>query len=280
MYNTFAVLEYYGLASCPSGPNVKVLCPFHSERNPSMSVSVDGLVYCFGCGFKGDIVDVVAKLEGINRLKALAFVMKFGNAEPMLNVKRKSTYGAWVEYCSLPKPQWTDDDYMIRVRKFSVQTLDYFGVKVDPHSSYSVVIPVWDNWRFMGTVKRRTDGVEEKKYLYNPGFRRAITLAGFYVGSPVMVVEGILDMMKAWEYGIKNVVAILGWKITEQQARKLGDALVIDALDNTETGEKGGRVLRRYFNTLRFRYPPHRKDIAEMTAFEFTKAFMETLEEV
>lgn len=279
MYNVLAVLEYYGLSNYVAGPNVKILCPFHPERNPSMSVSMDGLVYCFGCGFKGDIVDVVAKLEGINRLKALAFVMKFGHVEPVVNLNRKSVYGAWVEYCSLPMPDWTRENYMTNVRNFSCETLDYFGVRIDPYSIYSVVIPIWDNWRFKGTVKRRTDDVEEKKYLYNPGFRRSITLAGFYVGSPVMIVEGILDMMKAWEYGVKNVVAILGWKITEQQVHKLGDVLVIDALDNTETGEKGGKVLKRYFRTLRFKYPPHRKDIAEMTAFEFIKSFMETLKE-
>jgi len=45
----------------------KVLCPFHSERTPSMQLYEDGSFYCFGrgCGRGGTLIDFAAHLWGI-----------------------------------------------------------------------------------------------------------------------------------------------------------------------------------------------------------------------
>ena len=36
-------------------------CPFHDDRTPSLKLNPE-FFYCFGCGTKGDVVDLVAKL--------------------------------------------------------------------------------------------------------------------------------------------------------------------------------------------------------------------------
>ena len=36
-------------------------CPFHDDRTPSLKLNPE-FFYCFGCGAKGDVVDLVAKL--------------------------------------------------------------------------------------------------------------------------------------------------------------------------------------------------------------------------
>jgi DNA primase len=42
------------------------LCPFHSERSPSFTVSEDkGFFHCFGCGAHGDVVGFVMRSEGL-----------------------------------------------------------------------------------------------------------------------------------------------------------------------------------------------------------------------
>lgn len=42
------------------------LCPFHEDRNPSFSVFPDsGRYKCFSCGESGDVIDFVARIEGI-----------------------------------------------------------------------------------------------------------------------------------------------------------------------------------------------------------------------
>ena len=46
-----------------------VCCPFHSDSHPSMKLN-DNYYYCFGCGATGDVVDLTAKLFGLNPRQA------------------------------------------------------------------------------------------------------------------------------------------------------------------------------------------------------------------
>ena len=53
------------------------LCPFHEDKNPSFSINIEtGKYHCFGCGEKGDIINLYARLnnttdaEAIKELKA------------------------------------------------------------------------------------------------------------------------------------------------------------------------------------------------------------------
>ncbi len=43
------------------------LCPFHSEKTPSFTVSDEkGFYHCFGCGAHGDVIGFVAQTEGLS----------------------------------------------------------------------------------------------------------------------------------------------------------------------------------------------------------------------
>lgn len=50
----------------PVGRNqIKILCPFHPEKTPSLSINVaDGKWQCFGCGAKGNTLEFLVRLEG------------------------------------------------------------------------------------------------------------------------------------------------------------------------------------------------------------------------
>ena len=44
----------------------KALCPFHEDKNPSLKVNTDKNIYhCFVCGAKGNILDFVMAMDGI-----------------------------------------------------------------------------------------------------------------------------------------------------------------------------------------------------------------------
>ena len=43
------------------------LCPFHTEKSPSLSVNAElGLYYCFGCGAKGDAISFVREMDHLD----------------------------------------------------------------------------------------------------------------------------------------------------------------------------------------------------------------------
>ncbi|MCM2276526.1 MAG: DNA primase [Oligoflexia bacterium] len=55
-----------------SGANYSGLCPFHSERTPSFSVSEQKQLYhCYGCRKGGDLVSFVMELHGLDFREAL-----------------------------------------------------------------------------------------------------------------------------------------------------------------------------------------------------------------
>lgn len=60
-----------------SGSNLFGLCPFHSEKTPSFSVSPDKQIYhCFGCGKGGGVINFIMEIEGLTFPEAVEFLAK------------------------------------------------------------------------------------------------------------------------------------------------------------------------------------------------------------
>jgi DNA primase len=77
-----------------SGKDLSGLCPFHSEKTPSFTVSqTKQMFYCFGCGAGGDVFSFLMKHDGIGFMEAVQGVAKrYGIAlpsEPMTPEQRK-----------------------------------------------------------------------------------------------------------------------------------------------------------------------------------------------
>jgi len=52
-------------------------CPFHSDRDPSLSVSADYRAFrCWSCGAHGDVIEFIKRIHNISFIQALEFLEK------------------------------------------------------------------------------------------------------------------------------------------------------------------------------------------------------------
>lgn len=307
------VLSYYNLFDWYTSH--KIICPFHEDINPSMLVNFEeDRWFCFGCQRSGSAKDFVRLMETkynkLNDLQAYKKYLKILKSEKISNLqieervkKKKPQKQLYVQaydyYHGLRKVDWINDgcdieevecalEYMEK-RGFDANVLNKCNAKITYNESYGLIFPMVDNGKFKGWVCRTmVKSIEQKrKYLYNDGFSRATTLVGDYGKNDwIIVVEGYMDRLKFIQYGMDNVVAILGWKMPKQQQQKLQDAgikKVISALDNDECGRKGTKYLKKIFgeqNVIRWSYLKDLKDPGEMDKISYNKMFNKTMKKM
>ena len=72
------LLEAYGIGFKKDGTRPgqhKALCPFHEDTNPSLKVNAEkNIFHCFACGAKGNILDFVMEMDGVEIREAAAKV--------------------------------------------------------------------------------------------------------------------------------------------------------------------------------------------------------------
>ena len=69
------VISECGIALRPAGRDFKALCPFHTEKTPSFTVSVQKQIfYCFGCQTGGNVISFVQKHEGKSFIETIEWL--------------------------------------------------------------------------------------------------------------------------------------------------------------------------------------------------------------
>lgn len=301
------VLIYYGLIADVVSSDFNIICPFHEDINPSMRICLDdGSFFCFGCEAKGNALDFVRKVHPeLNELQACVLLEQILNSDEVkkLNVKykkkrrinnRQALNEAHDYYYGLRTVDWNNIhtkeeqevlQYM-KQRGFDARALNIAQCKTNYNIAYPFLFPILDNGEFKGWVGRTMNKYVEKKrkYLYNDGFRKRDTLCGNYEQNKIVFIcEGFMDYLSLRTRGhIKNVVAILGWHISDEQVQKLKDkgvTTVVSALDNDKAGNKGTEYLKKFFHVVRFEYSEGVKDAGEMSEQELRLAIRRTRHE-
>ena len=76
-----------------SGSNLFGLCPFHSEKTPSFSVTPDkGMFYCFGCHKGGGVINFEMEIEGLSYPDAVRVLAKRAGLEVPDDEQYQSRY--------------------------------------------------------------------------------------------------------------------------------------------------------------------------------------------
>ena len=293
------VLEYYELVTPEIlADRFKIVCPFHGDVNASLQINLEfGTYYCFGCGAKGGPKEFVQGIEKCNDLNAYIKLeqiirskssnkFQYDIVETPKQSKSELRREAKRYFYSLPKPSWEyiKNSYMHK-RGFTSKILHKIDARLNPNENYGIIMPIKDMGKFKGYVCRATNPIVEsqRKYLYNKGFSRRNTLVGWYDKPWVVICEGYMDSLKLQQFGVHNSCAILGWKITNEQIEKLKEYTdcVISALDNTETGIQGTKILKQHFKVVRFKFPEAKvKDPGDLDIYDFRMCWKRTVDAV
>ena len=162
-----------------SGSNMFGLCPFHSEKTPSFSVSPDKQIYhCFGCGKGGGVINFIMEIENLSFPEAVEHLAKragmpipeqTNDAESrkrarMLELNRDAAL--FFRACLKAPEGAPAREYMAR-RRISAQVATRFGLGYAPDT--------WDSL---------TSAMEAKGYsgkeLFDAGLVRRGKNGGFY----------------------------------------------------------------------------------------------------
>lgn len=74
------VISECGIALRPAGRDYKALCPFHNEKTPSFTVSIEKQIfYCFGCQTGGNVISFVQKHEGKSFIETIEWLAERQN---------------------------------------------------------------------------------------------------------------------------------------------------------------------------------------------------------
>ena len=127
-----------------SGQNLFGLCPFHSEKTASFSVSPSKQIYyCFGCGKGGGVINFVMEIEGMNFPEAVEFLanragikMPEEEADPLSQKRSRmlalNKAAARFFYDSLHTPAGKKAQSYLEARKLSAATAKNFGLGFAP----------------------------------------------------------------------------------------------------------------------------------------------------
>ncbi len=140
------VVGQYVRLTKKSGANLFGLCPFHSEKTPSFSVSPGKQIYhCFGCGKGGGVISFIMEAENLSFPDAVAFLARRVNMPPpedadtegasrrkvLLELNRDA---ARFFYNTLISPQGSPGQEYIQKRGISPAMVKNFGLGYAPDS--------------------------------------------------------------------------------------------------------------------------------------------------
>ena len=145
------VVSGYVRLSKRSGANMFGLCPFHSEKTPSFSVSPDKQIYhCFGCGKGGGVISFIMEIENLSYPEAIAFLAKRAGMQMpeetdsaegrkrsrMLSLNKEAA--RWF-YSNLSKPEGAPAVAYIQRRGISPAMVKNFGLGAAPDSGFKLL---------------------------------------------------------------------------------------------------------------------------------------------
>lgn len=264
-------LERWGLESVREGlREINAKCPFHYDTKPSFFINkYTGLWICFGCGARGNLIQLMRRLN-------------INEPPPEVNTPDQlPPYDPMIE-----SDLGLEDPKVPFLRRFGI--LYCYSGKL--RGRY--IIPIGDT----GYVEARDfSGKMVPKVLYVPrGFKakeHLYNLERINPEKPVYIVEGTKDVLAMIANGLSNTVGCFGSTLHKEQVDKLVDMGVKEvtlAFDGDRAGRDGivkAFPLVKHLNPKVLLLPENNdpatltaKDMSEIPEVELTENLVRALE--
>ena len=229
-----------------NGDEIQFKCPFHNDTNPSASFNTTDLVYnCFVCG--GGSLKYLTKQLGYEDIS-----IQLEKLPPSITSleKQLSDMG---QTKSIDEDIFEDNFHMIEdemecpdylLNRVDYETVLNFDIHIcDSYDSFyneRIIFPIY-SYNNRGFIARDYTEMKHQKYLFPKNMKKQEYLFGDMKNDTVIIVEGVFDVMKLWEYGYYSCVATMGVTIGDIQVEmmiKNGIKNVILMPDGDDAGHK------------------------------------------
>lgn len=275
--------EKYSLEVEDRNNDYFISCPIHCETEPSLSIEkTQGLVHCFGCGFKGTLGDLFHALgdgeevfnteiirETPRHLKELTSNNKADELLKKIKSEKKEN--------NIPFTEWLEKNKIainyLKTRNIKVSIMREFNIMYKANN-HSVLFPVNNHkGEFQFFASR---GINTKIYRYPTGCHKpvyALDKVRMKGSRYLVITEGILDCLRLWSLDIP-AVAMNGTGTYSQywdiQNNFKGN--ILTAFDNDRAGYIATKRANDFFKDKKeirnLTIPLYKKDVNELTDTE------------
>lgn len=234
------MLEAEGIQYKKIGREAITICPWHSDTNPSLTLSDDkNLCFCFVCQGGSDSIEYIKQKFGLSFSEAIerlatnhGIPLEYDNIDPEAVAeearKRRKIIDELTEKQEefkgyLRDPRAERIRSILQDRGIEPSTCRHFGIGYSPGGFFSdrITVPIHDHrGTLVGFTGRSTRDEVKPKYKNSENsdifdksklvFNEHRALEAIREVDSVLFVEGHFDVIALWQHGIKNVVAMQG----------------------------------------------------------------------
>ena len=209
-----------------NGDEILFKCPFHDDNTPSASLNTTDLVYnCFVCG-GGTLKFLAKKLghsdisEDLKKIPPSIITLE----RKLFNLMDKKYQEEDIfenNFIKLDNINACPSYLLDRVKYETINEFD-LHVCLSNSSVYNqrIIFPIYSNNK-RGFIARDFTDIKPQKYLFPKNMQKQDYLFGKMQGDIAIVVEGVFDVMKLWEYGYYSCVSTMGVTIGDKQVEIL-----------------------------------------------------------
>jgi DNA primase len=234
------ILEKEGIEYKKVGREAVTLCPWHNDKNPSLTINDDsGFCYCFVCRIGNDGIGLVQQKLGLSFVDTIERIARsneidivYENIDPELALREarqkalilnqlNEQQESYRKFIKDPRAERIRD--ILAERKIEPSTSKYFGLGYCPKGFFGdrITIPIHDHrGNLVGFTGRATKDSVKPKYKNSENsdcfdkskivFNEHRAIREIPESDSVIFVEGHLDVISLWQIGIKNTVAMQG----------------------------------------------------------------------